>query len=852
MTRDNLTHLPIDDVMYDVVGALREHDSLVLQAPAGAGKTTRVPPALLDAGLAGDGRILVLEPRRVAARATARRIAYERGVSVGGEVGYQVRFDNKISDETRLAIITEGILTRRLQSDPFLEGVNIVVLDEFHERSVHTDLAIAFLKEVQQVRDDLKVVVMSATIATRDIATYLGCPVVESEGRTYPVEVEYLDKPPGDDIEVEAARAVRRLIEDPDDDGDVLVFMPGAGAIHRTIDALGGVERDHDVEVLPLYGALAPKDQDRAIEPADQRRVIVSTNIAETSLTIEGVTGVVDSGKVKQMEMAPASGLDKLETKHVSMASAEQRAGRAGRVRPGRAIRLWTRAFEHRLDDFDTPEIMRVDVTAPILEVLAWSGSDPMAFDWFDRPPGHAIERAVELLRSLGAVERDGFVLTDLGRQMLELPAHPRIARMLVEGARRGVLRTTSGMAAVLSERDFVLHVDEDAPPGESDVLRRVDLLDQVGGGHGGGGRSGMKPHYGRAKRVAQVQRQFERLLDNERVDEVDADAPLKALAVGYPDRVCISRGDDRRYVMVGGEPLALAYESIVHDADFLVAASIGGRVRGRSAGGVSSRGLIRMASRMRREWLEELFPAKFDARVEVEFDEERERVMAFEREFFADIQLDEKVASVDDAADTEDVSRLLARRARQDLERAFGMGERDRQFIERLKCLREWMPELDMPNLDPDADEGRFDEILTQLCWGKRSFDDLRRVDLPGALKNYLDHEQIAALERAAPPEMTVPSGKTRSITYEAGKPPVLEVRIQEMFGTTRTPTVADGRVEILLHLLAPNFRPQQITDDLAGFWENTYPEVRKDLRARYSKHPWPEDPANAEPVAK
>ncbi|MGM0555386.1 MAG: ATP-dependent helicase HrpB [Myxococcota bacterium] len=852
MTRNNLTHLPIDDVMDDVVGALRDNPSLVLQAPAGAGKTTRVPPALLDAGLAGDGRILVLEPRRVAARATAKRIAYERGVSVGGEVGYQVRFDNRISDQTRLAIITEGILTRRLQSDPFLDGVSIVVLDEFHERSVHTDLAIAFLKEVQEVRDDLKIVVMSATIATKSIADYLDCPVVESEGRTYPVDIEYLDQPPGDDLEVEAARAVRRLIEDPEDDGDVLVFMPGAGSIHRTIDALGGVERDHDVEVLPLYGALSPQKQDRAIEPAERQRVIVSTNIAETSLTIEGVTGVVDAGKVKQMEMAPASGLDKLETKHVSMASAEQRAGRAGRVRPGRAVRLWTRAFEHRLEDFDTPEIMRVDVTAPILEVLAWSGSDPMEFDWFDRPPAHAIERAVELLRSLGAVEADGFVLTDLGRKMLELPAHPRIARMLVEGAERGVLRTTAGMAAVLSERDFVLHVDQDAPPGDSDLLRRVDLLDQVSSGRRGGGRSGMKPHYGRAKRVAQVQRQFERLLDNARVENVDPDAPLKALAVGYPDRVCISRGDDRRYVMLGGEPLALAYESIVHDADFLIAASIGGRVRGRNAGGVSSRGLIRMASLVRREWLEELFPEKFEARVEVEFDEQRERVMAFEREFFGDIQLGEKVVSVEDAADPQAVSRLLASRARQDLEAAFGMGERDLQFIERLKCLREWMPELDMPNLAPDAEAGRFDEILTQLCWGKRTFDELRRVDLPGALKNYLNHEQISALEHAAPPEMVVPSGKTRQITYRAGKPPVLEVRIQEMFGTTRTPTVADGRVKILLHLLAPNFRPQQITDDLAGFWENTYPEVRKDLRARYSKHPWPEDPANAKPVAK
>jgi ATP-dependent helicase HrpB len=858
----NLTHLPIDDVVPDIVDALTTNNSLVLQAPAGAGKTTRVPPAVLDARLAVDGRILVLEPRRVAARATAKRIAYERGVSLGDEVGYQVRFDRRMSDKTRLAIITEGILTRRLQSDPFLEGVGAVILDEFHERSIHTDLAVAFLRELQQVRDDLKVVVMSATITTGPIADYLDCPIIESEGRTFPVDIEYLDKPSDDPIETQATRAVSRILGQPEDDGDILVFMPGAGSIHRTIETVKPVATSHHVEILPLYGALPPQQQDRAIESGGARKIIVSTNIAETSLTIEGVTSVVDSGLVKQLRMSPQSGLDKLEKTHISLASADQRAGRAGRVRPGRAFRLWTNAFEFRMPDEDTPEIQRVDITAPILEVIAWSGADPKEFGWFEAPPDHAIDRAVELLRDLGAVDPGEFRLTDTGTEMLELPAHPRLGRMLIEGSRRGCLRTTAGMAAVLSERDFVGRVDQGAPSGDSDLLRRAELLDEVAHGSTGAARRlGLHANVGRAKRVKQVRDQLERASSGQQSGQRPAQATttdaLKALAVGYPDRICISRGEGRKYVMVGGEPLALAYESVVRDAEFIVAATIGGETRARNIGAVSSRGLIRLASRVERAWLEELFPGQFETKIEVNFDDQRKRVMAVERELFHGLNLSEAVVSVDAHADPAEVTRMLARAAAEDLGEAFSLSKDGEQFLDRLRCLREWMPELELPNLDADSldtetENSRLREMLGQICWGHRSFADLKRVDLVGALKGYLDHDQISALAEFAPPALTVPSGKSRRLKYEPGKPPVLEVRIQEMFGTARTPTVARGKIPVLLHLLAPNYRPQQVTDDLAGFWENTYPEVRKELRARYSKHPWPEDPLSAKAVAK
>ncbi|MFW6058018.1 MAG: ATP-dependent helicase HrpB, partial [Persicimonas sp.] len=764
----NLTHLPIDDVLPEIVDTLKSHHSLVLQAPAGAGKTTRVPPALLDAGLAGDGRILVLEPRRVAARATARRIAYERGVELGGEVGYQVRFDRRISSDTKLAIITEGILTRRLQSDPLLEGVGAVVLDEFHERSIHTDLAVAFLRELQQVRDDFKLVVMSATITTGPIADFLDCPIIESEGRTYPVDIEYLDKPSDAPIEIQASRAVSRILDDSEDDGDVLVFMPGAGSIRRTIEAVEPAAKRHGVEVLPLYGALPPAQQDRAIESSTGRKIIVSTNIAETSLTIEGVTSVVDSGLVKQLHMSPQSGLDRLEKTHISLASADQRAGRAGRVRPGRAYRLWTKAFEFRMPEEDTPEIQRVDITAPMLEVMAWSGADPKEFEWFEAPPDHAIERAVGLLRELSAVERDEHRLTDIGRKMLELPAHPRLGRMLIAGAERGCLRAVAAMAAILSERDFISRVEQGAPGGDSDLMRRVEVLDEVASGRTHGARRlGLDAHIGGARRVQKVRDQLYRLLSGEEEGSGGPDDPLKALAVGYPDRICISRGEGRRYVMVGGEPLALAYESIVRDAEFLVAASIGGRTRGRDTGAVQSRELIRMASRLERPWLEELFPERFETHVDVDFDEERARVTAIERERFAGIKLSEAVVSVDEHADPADVATMLAGAAAERLSEAFGLSEDGEQFLERLRFLRESMPELELFELDPiaedSASDGRFRQILEQICWGKRTFAELRRVDLPGAIKGYLDHEQIAALSEHAPAALTVPSGKTR-----------------------------------------------------------------------------------------
>ncbi len=847
--------LPIDPILPQIVDAVRQHSGLVIEAPPGAGKSTRVPPALLDADVAGDGRIVMLEPRRVAARATARRIASERGVRLGAEVGYQVRFDRKMGSETKLAVITEGILTRRLQSDPFLEGIGVVILDEFHERSIHTDLAIAFLKEVQQVREDLKVVVMSATLDAEPIADYLDVPSIKSEGRTYPVEVEYLTKPPDERVEYEAARAVRRFVgSDDDDGGDILVFLPGRGEIHRCLDALEDWGRDEGIELLPLYGALSPKEQDRALESGGPRKVIAATNIAETSLTIEAVTVVVDSGKVRQMRMSEASGLDNLETVHVSMASAKQRAGRAGRVREGRAIRLWTTAFEHRLDAFDEPEIVRIDLAPVVLEVIHWSGTDPREFDWFEKPPEHAIRQGVELLEMLGAVDAHGFQLTELGKRLLDLPVHPRIGRMLAEGERRGVADTVAKMAAIISERDFVQSVDRDAPGDRSDVLVRAEFLDDVARGRPQAARrQGFRVHVGGARRVKKVARQLQGMVDNSYGGSTE-DA-LRAIMAGYPDRIAMRRqeGSDR-FVMVGGEPMTLAYESVVREAEFVVAPVIAGKTRARSAvGGVDSRALIRQASEVKLQWLQEEFPGRFKEKVEVDFDDDKERVMARRVRRFEDLKLEEQIVSVDEGADPEEVTEMLVERALEDVPRAFGLGKDDHQYLIRWECARQWFDEVEFPRLMLDEVRGNPDcEIWHQILWGKRSFAELRRMSLPSQLGAYLDGRQRQILGEELPQRIEVPSGSNIRLKYQVDGPPVLAVRIQEVFGWKSTPRVASGRVAVLMHLLAPNFRPAQVTDDLAGFWERTYPEVRKELRARYSKHPWPEDPVGAKAVYK
>jgi ATP-dependent helicase HrpB len=820
------------------VDALRAKPCAVLRAPAGAGKTTRVPPALLDAGLAGRGMVVVLEPRRVAARAAARRIAWERGAELGGEVGWHVRFDRKSSRATRLLVVTEGVLLRRLQDDPFLEDVGALVFDEFHERSLASDLSLAMARRLQRdARPDLCIVVMSATLETAPVAAYLGAPVVESEGFLHPVEVRHLDQPDARRTEDVCADGVRRALAATT--GDVLAFLPGLGEIRRTAERLAADAARLGADVLELHGELPPEKQDAALRPGPRRRVVLATNVAETSVTVEGVTAVVDTGWARVMRHDPAVGMDRLVLTRIARSSIEQRTGRAGRVAPGTCFRLWTRNEERTFPERLEPEVRRVDLAGAALELLAWGETDLAAFPWFEAPETARLASATDLLRRLGAVDADGRV-TDTGRALVRIPVHPREARMLVEGARLGQVARVALAAALLAERDpfrvesrrrgAVHHSD-------SDVLDRVDALEQFearGHRHFDVGEI----HPGGAEFVLRAAQQLERAVEAPERGAAAAraspdSAVLRAVFAGYPDRLARRRGEgERRGVLVTGGGVRLADESAVADAELFVCVDMDA--------GAGSEALVRKASAVRREWL----PAeRITTTVDVGFDDTAFRVVAWRRSRFDELVLDEHAAALPDDGRVE---ATLAEAAARDLPRALDLASKELESLRgRVAFLREHAPDLGLPALDDDA----LRAALPDLCAGRRSFDELRRAPLVDVLRARLDRRQLATLDREAPEFLTVPSGSRVALRWEPGRQPVLAVRIQEVFGWADTPRVAGGRVKVLLELLGPNYRPQQVTDDLRSFWTNTYPEVRKELKRRYPRHAWPEDPWTAQP---
>jgi ATP-dependent helicase HrpB len=850
--------LPIDAVLPELLAKLNTHGAAVLRAPTGAGKTTRVPPALVESGLAG--RVLLLEPRRVAARAAARRMAFEHGSPLGEVFGYQVRFDRKAGPRTRVLAVTPGVLLRFLHDDPYLESAAAVVFDEFHERGLESDLALGLVRLIRQtVRPDLRLVVMSATIDPGPVSAYLGdCPAVTSEGRTFPVEVRYRTKRPEVGWPEAAATAVRDVLGETD--GDVLVFLPGLREIRRTADELEPLTAE-GVAVLPLHGDLPPEQQDRALQQLDRRKVVLATNVAETSVTVEGVTAVVDTGLARQMEFDPSVGMDRLRLVPIARASADQRAGRAGRTRPGVCMRLWDEASQRSRPEQTEPEIRRVDLGGAVLQLLALGESDVGQFPWFDPPRPEAVRQAVELLRLLGAVTGGG--LTQVGQAMARLPVHPRAGRLLIEGQRLGQPDRAALVAALLAERDpFVREFDagppvRTAPPTTSDVLDRAEALEAFEATGRLDGPLG-RLHRGGARAVLQARDQLRRLLASlpsplggegpgvrgkqptshpnpppQGGREQQDEALLRSLFAAYPDRLARRRGPgDRRSRMVGGRGVRLAPTSGVDEPELFVCVDV-------DAGGAES--LVRLASAVRRDWL----PAdRLTTATEVAFDEQTGRIAARKQTKFEDLVLDDTPAHV---ADEDEASRVLAAAAAERLDRVLPPADSPAgEFRTRVLCLRGWMPELGLPTFE-DAD---LRPLLEQLCRGLRSLEQVRNGPWLDAVKGMLTYQQLQAAEREAPERIAVPSGSRIAVRYGLGRPPVLAARIQELFGLTETPRVAGGLVKVLLHLLAPNYRPQQVTDDLASFWATGYPQVRKELRARYPRHAWPEDPLTAEAV--
>jgi ATP-dependent helicase HrpB len=833
MSRDPL---PIDEALPRLLDALRRAPNTVLRAPAGAGKTTRVPPSILDAGLAGAGQIVLVEPRRVAARAAARRIASERGGNVGDEIGYVVRFDRKAGPRTRIVAVTEGVLLRRLQDDPYLDGVGAVIFDEFHERTLAADLALAMCRRVQrEVRADLRIVAMSATIDAAPVAAFLGdAPVVESAGFLHPVEIRHLEQPDTRRVEDVTADGVRRALAATT--GDVLVFLPGVGEIRRVGERIAADARRIGADVCELFGDLPPEKQDAALRAGPRRRVILATNVAESSVTVEGVTAVVDSGLARVMRHDPSVGMDRLEIDRIAKSSIVQRTGRAGRVAPGVAFRLWTvneeRAFPAEL----VPEVRRIDLAGAVLELLAWGESDPAAFPWFEAPEAARLASAMDLLARLGAVA-DGR-LTAVGEAMARLPVHPRLARMAVEGHRLGHPRPAALAAALLAERDPIRAQTRSRGArhhSESDVLDRVDALERW---QRGGSRSSDvgEVHAASADFVLRARddllRTAEDALGPPPRGDVDSDeAVLRAVLAGYPDRLAKRRAaGDRRAVLVTGRGVRLADESAVADAELFVAVNVDA--------GSGSEALVRMASAVDRAWLP---PERVRTAVEVTFDDTTERVAAVRRTRFDELILDETPAALPDDGSVES---LLADAASTRLDRALDLASPDVASLRaRVAFLRGTLPDAAPPAIDDAA----LRAALPDVCAGRRSFEELRRAPLVEVLRARMDRRQLNVLDREAPERIAVPSGSHVTLRYDEGKAPVLAVRIQEIFGWRDTPRVAAGRVKVLLHLLAPNHRPQQVTDDLASFWTNTYPDVRRELKRRYPRHSWPEDPYTA-----
>jgi ATP-dependent helicase HrpB len=836
-----LTPLPIDEVLPDLVRTLSPAGaSVVLEAPPGAGKTTRAPRALLDAGL--DGEIIVLEPRRLAARLAARRVAEELDERVGETVGYTVRFEDVSSKKTRVRFVTEGVLTRRLVVDPKLDGVAAVLLDEVHERHLQGDVALALLRRLQQDRRrDLRLAAMSATLDAGPIAAFLGCGVIRSEGKRFDVAIEHLATPDDRKLDLQVASAVRSLVN-AGLDGHILVFLPGAADIRRALESCAKLASENDLALLPLHGDLSPAEQDRAVGASSRRKVILSTNVAESSVTIDGVVAVVDSGLVRVARHAPWSGLPTTAIEKTSRASATQRAGRAGRTRPGRALRLYTKADHDARPEHDTPEILRVDLAQTFLELHASGARD---VTWLDPPKADAASAAEMLLARLGAITPDGKV-TDIGRQMIGLPLHPRQARLLVEADRRGVGEEGCVLAALVGERDLRMSSkarfdgpgrgpSADIATDRSDLLALLDLFHEAEG-------SGFSAHTLRAmgldpggvhaaqRAAKQLLRALSRSTSGRRPETpkgVD-DALLLAVLAGFPDRVARRRKPGSRdLALAQGGTAELSETSAVRDAPWMVAVDAELQ-RGRT--------VVRVASEIEPEWLIDLFEDRIREGAELSFDEAKGIVTGGSKMSYDALALSESPGfDPNDPA----VADLLFERAKVRGARAFAPEDALDRWLARARFAASQDPKIAAP-----SDEGVL-AALRELCAGKKSFRELEDANLLETLRAKVG--SYGRIDELAPERITLANARSARIEYEDGKPPWVASFLQDFIGTKTSPRA--GNVAIVLHLLAPNKRAVQVTTDLSGFWERHYPSIRKELMRKYPRHSWPED--TSAPVA-
>ncbi len=813
------TALPIDSVLPALRDALGQGAAAVLRAAPGAGKTTRVPLALLDEPWLAGKAIVMLEPRRLAARAAARRMAETLGESVGQTVGYRVRLDSKVSARTRIEVVTEGILTRHLQSDPSLDGIGLLIFDEFHERSIHSDLGLALALDVRNaLRPDLKLLAMSATLDGEPVAALLGgAPAIVSTGQAFPVETRHVARSPHRSFEDDVAALIRQAIVD--EPGSLLAFLPGEREIRRVAARLAERGLPDDVDLLPLYGAMPPQAQDDAIRlaAAARRKIVLATTIAETSLTIDGVRIVVDGGLKRVPRFDPRSGMSSLATVRVSVASAEQRRGRAGRLAPGICYRLWPAAEERGLARFDAPEMLQADLAPLALDLAAWGTRDPASLSWLDPPPAAAYGQATGLLRRLGAL--DGVArITAMGRSMAALPLHPRLAHMVVAGKSLGHGALACDLAALLSERDA-------GGERDVDVRSRLALL--------AGSRRGGAPATDRIRSAAQDLRRAAGVRDG----ASEATHAGMLLALGYPDRVARSRGPRGRFRLSGGGGAVLPETDALAAADLLAVAELDGAA-------IDAR--IFLAAPLTLAELAAAYAGEIAETSFVEWDAREAAVVARRQRRFGALVLDDRPLSDPDAQAV--TAAMLEGIRRMGLD-VLPWTAAVRALQQRVSFLRRSRPDDGWPDLSDAALAASTAEWLAPWLAGATRRDHLASLDLAAALANRVPWDLRRRLDDLAPSWIELPSGNRADIDYGAESGPRISVRLQELFGQQATPTIAGGRIALTVALLSPARRPLAITRDLRSFWTNVYPDVRAQMRGRYPRHAWPEDPTTAIP---
>ncbi len=840
-----MSSCPIDEALPRLRAALAGGGVAVLTAPPGAGKTTRVPPALLDS-LPAHGRIVMLEPRRLAAVSAARWMSRALGEEVGRTVGYAIRFERRVSASTRIEVVTEGILTRRLQTDPGLEGVALVIFDEFHERSINADLALALCLDARRnLREDLAILVMSATMDAGPVAALLGgAEIVDAPVKTFAVDVRYLD---GDRdsrpsrVPVQVARAVERALAETG--GDVLAFLPGAGEIR----ACAGLLRDSAAvaagatSLHPLYADLPFEEQERAILPGARRKVVLATSIAETSLTIEGVRTVVDSGLARRIEHHAASGMGRLVTVREARSQADQRAGRAGRTAPGVCYRLFSRRDYESLTAYAPPEVLVADLASLALELAIWGAREPAALPWLDQPPAAPLAAARSLLVDLGALDAAG-APTAVGRAMARLPLHPRLARLVLRGATAGAAALGCGLAALLSGRDVFSRGDRRAEPvsGECDLADRIEALGRfrsTGGADAGTDAAGLRA----ALRTA---RQLENLLPGASQSTgtpSDGDLLGRLLLDAYPDRLARVRdAGGERYLLANGRGARLSPSSCVRGKEFVVAVEVDA--------GKGGEGVIHVASAVAATTVREELAGRVATVRSVAWDTREHRVSGVVRERVGAVVLAERPFAPDD----EEALPVLCRAIRSERASLLPFDEDARQLQGRVLLLARIFPDEGWPDLAEERLYGSAETWLAPFMAGVRGARDLARIDLVPTLRNLIPPRLRGRLDALAPTHLPVPSGRRVALDYAPPEGPVLAVKLQELFGLGSSPAVAGGQAPVLLHLLSPAGRPVQVTRDLRGFWDGAYRQVRAELRGRYPRHPWPDDPWNAPPTRK